>query len=56
MDKHMYNVHYLRTVNSETMIKLQVKKVNILVIVNVTNNNTNYLLIARLLKNVKFSP
>ena len=51
----MYNVHYLRTVNSETMIKLQVKKVNILVIVNVTNN-TNYLLIARLLKNVKFSP
>ena len=55
MDKHMYNVHYLRTVNSETMIKLQVKKVNILVIVNVTNN-TNYLLIARLLKNVKFSP
>ena len=55
MDKHMYNVHYLRTVNSETMIKLQVKKVNILLIVNVTNN-TNYLLIARLLKNVKFSP
>ena len=41
--------------NIETMIKLQVKKVNILVIVNVTNN-TNYLLIARLLKNVKFSP
>ena len=37
------------------MIKLQVKKVNILVIVNATNK-TNYLLIARLLKNVKFSP
>ena len=39
------------------MIKLQIKKLNIIVIVIVnTTGKTNYLLIARLLKNVKFSP